>query len=368
MDHENIDYRKEPPLAYVTINRPQVMNAMDPPTSAAMARVWQDFVADDSLLVGILTGAGEKAFCAGADLKYRLQHPGYSYGRGEQSFPQQWGGLVRTHIPKPIIAAINGYCLGGGLELALACDIAVASETATFGFPEVRNAGTIPGSGGTLRIPRQIPLKIAMWLLLSGERMTAQGREGPGVRVEQHFMALTGVGHQPECPTGAELQVRHLHLPVDAADHQMLFAPVKLKGFAQGEMQRDERLRRLAFPTTPGADERGELAVATDITIRFDLRQQRLGRAPILFGAVAIGRERLFQGGVKCRQPVRHLAPAILRRGRRLLRAQPTADRVARQSRALRYFVQRQFVAPIQPSNLAQYFHGDHPCYLLPKN
>lgn len=174
MDHENIDYRKEPPLAYVTINRPQAMNAMDPPTSAAMARVWQDFVADDSLLVGILTGAGDKAFSAGADLKYRLQHPGYSYGRGEQSFPQQWGGLVRTHIPKPIIAAINGYCLGGGLELALACDIAVASETATFGFPEVKNAGTIPGSGGTLRLPRQIPLKIAMWMLLSGERMSAQ--------------------------------------------------------------------------------------------------------------------------------------------------------------------------------------------------
>ncbi|MEO8137877.1 MAG: enoyl-CoA hydratase-related protein [Betaproteobacteria bacterium] len=70
-------------------------------------------------------------------------------------------------------AAINGYCLGGGMELALACDIAVASETATLGLPEVLNAGTVPGSGGTLRIPRQVPLKIAMWMLLSGERITA---------------------------------------------------------------------------------------------------------------------------------------------------------------------------------------------------
>ncbi|MEO8133263.1 MAG: enoyl-CoA hydratase-related protein [Betaproteobacteria bacterium] len=173
MEHETIEYRKEAPVAYVTINRPHAMNAMDPPTSAAMARVWQDFVADDSLLVGILTGAGDKAFCAGADLKYRLEHPEYSPGRGEHSFAQQFGGIVRGLIPKPIVAAINGYCLGGGMELALACDVAVASETATFGLPEVLNAGTVPGSGGTLRIPRQVPLKIAMWMLLSGERMSA---------------------------------------------------------------------------------------------------------------------------------------------------------------------------------------------------
>jgi enoyl-CoA hydratase/carnithine racemase len=173
MSYENLDYRKQPPVAYVTIDRPAVMNAIDPPTSAAMARVWQDFVADDSLRVAILTGAGDKAFCAGADLKYRLRHPDYSYGRGSESFPQTFGGLVRAPIAKPVIAAVNGYCLGGGLELVLACDIAVASETATFGFPEVKNAGTIPGSGGTLRIPRQVALKIAMWMLLSGERLTA---------------------------------------------------------------------------------------------------------------------------------------------------------------------------------------------------
>lgn len=173
MNDNNIEYRKEGPIAYVTINRPHAMNAMDPPTSAAMARAWQDFVADDTLLVGILTGAGDKAFCAGADLKYRLQHPEFSMGRGEHSFPQQFGGIVRGLIPKPIIAAINGYCLGGGMELALACDVAVASETAMLGLPEVLNAGTVPGSGGTLRIPRQVPLKIAMWMLLSGERMSA---------------------------------------------------------------------------------------------------------------------------------------------------------------------------------------------------
>jgi crotonobetainyl-CoA hydratase len=173
MSDETISYRREPPIAYVTIERPAAMNAIDPPTSEAMKRAFEEFVADDSLLVAILTGAGDKAFCAGADLKYRLKHPDYSYGRGEHSFPQQFGGLVRTPLAKPVIAAVNGYCLGGGLELVLACDIAVAADTATFGLPEVRNAGTIPGSGGTLRIARQVPLKIAMWMLLSGERMSA---------------------------------------------------------------------------------------------------------------------------------------------------------------------------------------------------
>jgi enoyl-CoA hydratase/carnithine racemase len=174
VSYENVLYRKEGAIAYITIDRPAVMNAIDPPTSAAIARVFADFVADDALLVAVLTGAGDKSFCAGADLKYRLKHPDYSYGRGKDSFPQSFCGLVRSLVPKPIIAAVNGYCLGGGLELLLACDVAVASETATFGFPEVRNAGTIPGSGGALRIGRQIPLKIAMWMLLSSERMSAQ--------------------------------------------------------------------------------------------------------------------------------------------------------------------------------------------------
>ena len=174
MSEANVRYRKDGPIAYVTIDRPEVMNAIDPPTSDAIARVFEDFVADDALLVAILTGAGDKSFCAGADLKYRLKHPGYSYGRGETSFPQRFCGIVRQPLPKPIIAAVNGYCLGGGLELLLACDLAVASETATFGFPEVRNAGTIPGSGGALRIARQVPQKVAMWMLLSGERMNAQ--------------------------------------------------------------------------------------------------------------------------------------------------------------------------------------------------
>ncbi len=173
LTNENILYRTDGPIAFITIDRPAVMNAIDPPTSAALSRVMEDFVADASLRVAILTGSGDKSFCAGAALSYRLKHPDYSPGRGKESFAQSFGGMVRSLIPKPIIAAVNGYCLGGGLELLLACDVAVASDTATFGLPEVLNAGTVPGSGGTLRIGRQIPLKVAMWMLLSGERMSA---------------------------------------------------------------------------------------------------------------------------------------------------------------------------------------------------
>jgi enoyl-CoA hydratase/carnithine racemase len=226
MSNANVVYRKEPPIAYVTINRPEVMNAIDPPTSDAIARVFDDFVADDTLLVAVLTGAGDKAFCAGADLKYRLKHPEYSYGRGEDSFPQRFCGIVRAPLPKPIIAAVNGYCLGGGLELLLACDVAVASQTATFGFPEVRNAGTIPGSGGTLRIARQIPQKVAMWMLLSSERMSADDAVRVGLvnrvvpasalMAEATRMAQVIAGNRPQAVRLAkEIALRSLDRPLN---------------------------------------------------------------------------------------------------------------------------------------------------------
>lgn len=212
MNSGGVKFRKEGPVAIVTIDRPEVMNAMDPPTSRAMAELWQSFVADDSLLVGILTGEGDRSFCAGADLKYRLRHPAYDYGRGATSFPQSFGGLVRELVPKPVIAAVNGYCLGGGLELMLACDLAVASEHATFGFPEVRNAGTIPGSGGTLRIARQVSLKRAMWLLLSAERIDAVEAERIGLinRVVPHADLMDEAMHMARIVAGNRPQAVRL--------------------------------------------------------------------------------------------------------------------------------------------------------------
>ena len=117
--------------------------------------------------------------------------------------------------------------------------------------------------------------------------------------IEQHFVALTRVGHEPERTTGAQLEVRYLHAPVDAPDHQPLFAPVELKRFAQFKLKGHEGLRRLAFAPPPIADESGQLAVAARVALRPDLRKQRLRSTPVLFGTVGIGFERLFQRGVK---------------------------------------------------------------------
>jgi crotonobetainyl-CoA hydratase len=134
-----------------------------------MEQIWDDFANDPEVWVAILTGAGERAFCAGSDIKYMAAHP-------ESRIPPrpQEGGLVRKHIWKPIIAAVKGYCVGGGLEIALNCDIIIAGENAQFGLPEIKNTGGIPGDGGPLRLPRQIPFRVAMELLLMGDFISAQ--------------------------------------------------------------------------------------------------------------------------------------------------------------------------------------------------
>ncbi|MBI3325620.1 MAG: enoyl-CoA hydratase/isomerase family protein [Nitrospinae bacterium] len=167
-----IRYEKDGKLATITINRPEAMNAMDRETFGEIAEALLDFDRDEHLLVAILTGAGDKAFSAGADLKKM-------YGRPEDgSIREIWNADRQRRLGqgwqvwKPIIAAINGYCLAGGLELAMGCDIRIASETASFGCPEVR-WGILHGYGA-LRLPKTIPLSAAMELLLTGERITAQ--------------------------------------------------------------------------------------------------------------------------------------------------------------------------------------------------
>src|SRR5919108_139030 len=167
-----IRYEKDGRIATIAINRPEAMNAMDRDTSRELAEAFEDFDQDEQLRVAILTGAGDKAFSAGADLKKM-------YGRAEDGnirelwdAERQWRLGQRLQVWKPIIAAINGYCLAGGLELAMGCDIRLASETASFGCPEVR-WGILHGYGA-LRLPKTMPLSAAMELLLTGERITAQ--------------------------------------------------------------------------------------------------------------------------------------------------------------------------------------------------
>jgi enoyl-CoA hydratase/carnithine racemase len=167
MDLQFVRYEKRDRMAYVTMNRPEVMNALHPPANEELGRVWDDFAADPEVWVAILTGAGERAFSAGNDLKYTAQ-------TGLPRMPPSgFGGLTtRRDLFKPIIAAVNGVALGGGLEIALACDIIIAAEHARLGLPEPR-VGLMAAAGGVHRLPRSIPLKIAMGFMLTGRHMTA---------------------------------------------------------------------------------------------------------------------------------------------------------------------------------------------------
>ena len=168
-DYKNILYETKERLAYITINRPDRRNAVDPDTSRELRDAFEAFKADDDAWAAILTGAGDQAFSAGADLVAMAA----SFGGGGPAFDVAFGGITRGfECWKPIIAAINGYCLAGGLELALSCDIRIAAEHATFGLPEPKRA-IIPGAGGTQRIPRAVPMAFAMELLLTGNRFDA---------------------------------------------------------------------------------------------------------------------------------------------------------------------------------------------------
>ena len=163
-------------VARSSLDRPEALTAIDPETHRALVKAWVRFRDTDSLSVAVLSGAGEKAFCAGVDVK-RMGEFYEAYPDGERR--AAWnrepgiGGLPRNLDPgKPVLAAIHGYCLGGGLELALACDLRIASADAVFGFPEVA-LGLIPGQGGTQRLPRLIPPSAALEMVLTGERIGA---------------------------------------------------------------------------------------------------------------------------------------------------------------------------------------------------
>jgi enoyl-CoA hydratase/carnithine racemase len=155
-------------LLIVTIDRPEVMNSLHPPANAELAKVFDDFASDPDLWVAIITGAGERAFSAGNDLKFQA-----SSGKPVAVPSTGFAGLTsRFDNSKPVIAAVNGVAMGGGFEIALACDLIVASEHAVFALPEPR-VGLAALAGGVHRLPRQIPLKQAMGMMLTGRRVGA---------------------------------------------------------------------------------------------------------------------------------------------------------------------------------------------------
>ena len=169
-------YEKRGHVAYVTITRPAVMNSLHPPASRELAQVWDGFAADEDAWVAVLTGEGDRAFSAGNDLKNTAEMSRLPREqRPDQSMPASgFGGLTsRFDLFKPIIARVNGFALGGGLELALACDLIIASEKARFGQPEI-NLGIIPGFGGTQRLPHRIGHARARELIMTGEMFDAK--------------------------------------------------------------------------------------------------------------------------------------------------------------------------------------------------
>ncbi len=175
-------YEKSDGVAYVTFNRPAVRNAMDPEVVVRLADAWEDFAADGDMRVAVISGAGDKAFCSGADLGKLI--PLFS---GVRKPENEWDerlladrtlmsrALLKGAEPiyKPVVAAINGFCLAGGTELIQGTDIRIAAEHARFGLTEV-SRGIIPAGGSLARLARQIPYAKAMEILLTGQHMTAQ--------------------------------------------------------------------------------------------------------------------------------------------------------------------------------------------------
>ena len=171
LNFANVLYQKKNGVAYVTVNRPKVLNALNTPTWKDLRTAFEDARDDASIRGVVLTGAGNKAFIAGADIG-ELAHVAAFEAEQSSRFGQEVLDLIES-LGKPVIAAVNGFALGGGCETAMACTIRIAVESARFGQPEVA-LGLIPGGGGTQRLPRLVGKGRALQLILSGEMISAQ--------------------------------------------------------------------------------------------------------------------------------------------------------------------------------------------------
>ncbi|NLS07434.1 crotonase [Rhizobium sp. P32RR-XVIII] len=166
-------------MARVTLDRPERMNAVDAETERELEAIWQEIEARDDISCVVLTGAGEKAFSTGADLKGSGNKTGLEYWA--ESRPSGFGGIAfRKTLDVPVIARVNGYALGGGFEMVLGCDIVIAAETAKFGLPEAR-VGRMPLDGGMVLLQRKIPHNRAMAVLLTGRQFTASEMQDFGI-------------------------------------------------------------------------------------------------------------------------------------------------------------------------------------------
>jgi len=173
---ETTQFEVKDKVAWITLNRPAAMNSINPELRWQLSEHLNEVENNDDIWLAVITGAGKKAFCAGADLKHRAMERNATseqLAKWRQLAQETKHIIERWHFKKPLIAMVNGYALGGGLEIAMACDIIVAADHAEFGLPEPRR-GLIAGSAGVHRLPRQIGLKPAMGYLLTGRHMSAK--------------------------------------------------------------------------------------------------------------------------------------------------------------------------------------------------
>jgi crotonobetainyl-CoA hydratase len=166
-----VQLSREGRVAIVVMGRPEVHNAMNAELSEQLSTTYDQLEQDDDVWVVVLTGAGDRAFCVGADLKEMAA--GNASGRPRQPRRGGFGGITQRDFPKPIVAAVNGFALGGGFEICLACDLIVAEQHATFGLPEVKR-GIYAGGGGLIRIGQRLPMPIALEVVMTGKPLTAQ--------------------------------------------------------------------------------------------------------------------------------------------------------------------------------------------------
>ncbi len=222
--YEFANVSREGPLLIVEMNRPEKMNALHPPANRELGEIFDMFAGDDELWVAIITGAGERAFSAGNDLRYQAE--GGEMFRVESGF----GGLTsRYDLDKPVIAAVNGVAMGGGFEIALACDIILAADTARFALPEPK-VGLAALAGGLHRLPRQIGLKRAMSMILTGRHVPAEEGQALGfvaeVVAQSELMdaARRWAGMIMECsPMSIRASKQAVMRGLDTADYRQAF-------------------------------------------------------------------------------------------------------------------------------------------------
>ncbi|HXF55112.1 MAG TPA: enoyl-CoA hydratase-related protein [Hyphomicrobiaceae bacterium] len=174
--YRHVIVERQGAILSITINRPSSLNALNPQAHFEMSAAFDAFAADPQLRVAVVTGAGERAFCVGSDLKARAER------NADDHPPTGFGGLShRFDLTKPVIAAVNGLALGGGVEIVLACDLAIAAHHAEFALPEPRVGLAALGGGGLQRLARSVPLKHAMDLVLTGRRISAAQAKAIGL-------------------------------------------------------------------------------------------------------------------------------------------------------------------------------------------